>query len=362
MLAKRLFSAIFSPIMKTPSKVSKIEFAAGKLRNMLRDGTLKPGMRLASSADIAKSFHVSLMTADRAIRQLVSEGRLKRITGSGTFVLSETAKRKICLLDTFPNYMAPFIGEVLYRENTYPVIEKEFLKYNVEVQQAKSWEEAKNMDMDGLLCSEIPPLDFSLKVPAAIFRRYRLLDGPLIQCVPDLENVMRQLCEKLTRRKKLKRIHVFYTSDSNIRYFAEIFILWAKRYGLGDKLIQLEKGITPGQSPFQLGYEFGNSLPDVRSNVIFTTSDFRASGILKALDDRGFRTGDYDLISCNNWEAYGYRPFPKPRLTSIEFRRMECLQEVIRSLCTAVLTPREGQITITKFPALLKIRESALQW
>ena len=59
---------------------NKVEAAAARLRRMLVSGRLKPGMRLASSAELAKEFGVSLMTADRAVRQLVAEGSLKRVT------------------------------------------------------------------------------------------------------------------------------------------------------------------------------------------------------------------------------------------------------------------------------------------
>jgi|GEM_PF-7083485 len=100
------------------------------------------------------------------------------------------------------------------------------------------------------------------------------------------------------------------------------------------------------------------SLSEVRNCAIFTTSDFLGSGILKALDDRGFHPGEYDLISCSNWESHGYAPFSRPRLTSIEFRREECLREVVRLLCNSIITPGQGHIQIAKFPAFLKIRES----
>ena len=341
---------------------NKVEYTASRLRRMIDSGELKPGMRLAASAEIAREFQVSLMTADRAIRLLAAEGKVKRINGSGTFIRSSSENIKIVIQDSFfRNFQ--FNRDRLYWENTYPLLEQEFLKYPTEIQHVETWEEIKNLHPDGILCSDEPPLDFECRVPIAFFRHYKLRDAPLIQCVPDLENVMRKICGILNR-KKVKKIYIFTTSKYlDIKYFAELFLSWAEQFGLKNRIVYAEsdKEKKLVHLPFQNGYQFGMSLPQVKHCAIFTTSDFLGSGILKALDDRGFKPREYDLVSCNNWEAYGYRPFPYPRLTSIEFRRAECMREVIRLLYDSIIHPGEGQVRIAKFPAVLKIRESGLR-
>ncbi len=338
---------------------NKIEYVSSGLRRQIAAGKLKPGMRLASSAAIAQEFSVSLMTADRAIRQLAAEGLLKRITGCGTFIRSNRETLLICIKDPVVRNSL-FQRENLYRENTYPIIEREFLKYDAKIQYVKTWEKLENLNPDGILCSDIPPPDFERKVPIALFLNYRLFDEPLIQCVPDLQGVMLRICSRLAH-KKIRRIYVTANPASRIRYFANAFLSWLEKFGLKSKVEYSEASITAKLLPFHLGYQYGMGLPDVHQCVIFATSDFRASGILKALDERGFRPGEYDLISCNNWEAYGYHPFPRARLTSIDFRREECLREIVRLLCETIRQPQEGQIRIVKFPAVLKIRESGLQ-
>ena len=338
---------------------NKIEYVAAGLRRMIDSGELKPSMRLASSAEVAGIFHVSPMTADRAIRLLVAEGRLERITGRGTFIRAQKKTIRVGMLDSYPKN-SWFEREKLYWQNTYPLLEREFRKYSVSVRHAGTWEEIKNMNVDAILCSEEPPPDFDCRVPAALFRHYRLRDVPCIQCVPDLENVMREICSRL-RRKKIRRIFVLANSRFvDIKYFADMFMLWAERFGLRDKVTYTEERARKEliNLPFQNGWQFGMSLPEIRNCAIFTTSDFLGSGILKALDDRKFKPGEYDLISCSNWEAYGYAPFPRPRLTSIEFRREECLREAVRLLCESVVSPEGGMVKMAKFPAILKIRES----
>ena len=337
---------------------NKIEYVSSGLRRQIANGRLKPGMKLASSSSIAQEFGVSLMTADRAVRQLAAEGLLKRIAGCGTFIRSNRETMLICIKDRIIRNSL-FQRENLYHENTYPIIEREFLKYDAKIQYVKTWEELENLNPDGILCSDIPPLDFERKVPIALFRDYRLVDEPMIQCVPDLDHVMRRICQVLIS-KKIRRIYISANPAPNIQYFANVFMVWLERFGLKAKVESSEASMTAKLLPFQLGYQYGMALPEVRGCAIFATGDFRASGILKALDDRGFHPGEYDLISCNNWEAYGYRPFPKVRLTSIDFRREECLREVVRLLCNTIRSPREGQIPIVKYPAYLKIRESGL--
>ena len=49
-----------------------------------------PGDRLPSEDELAARFGVSRMTARRAIDQLVSQGKLKRIQGQGTYVIEQS--------------------------------------------------------------------------------------------------------------------------------------------------------------------------------------------------------------------------------------------------------------------------------
>ena len=347
---------------------NKVDFAVARLRRMILSGTLEPGTRLASSVELAKEFGVSPMTADRAVRRLAAEGCLKRITGCGTFVCSGSGKKRICVMDppvrdsfhSGDKYRIMDSESLIYYENTYPIIDSEFLKYDVEVKYAKSWEAVRDLKPDGILSSQVPPSDFEPDVPIALFRHYELLNEPLIQCVPDLGKVMCRICSMLIR-KKVRRIYVSANPDPRIRYFADSFLGWTDQLGLRSRVEYSESGVTRKVFAYRLGYQFGMALKQVRGCAIFTTSDFRAAGILNALDDRMFRPGEYDLISCSNWEAFGFRPFPHPRLTSIDFRREECLREVVRLLCDSVRAPGDGQIRIAKYPAFLKIRESGLR-
>ena len=56
----------------------------------IQSGALQPDDKIPSEHKLAKQFSVSRLTVQRAIRELVSEGLLRRTQGSGTFVNSFT--------------------------------------------------------------------------------------------------------------------------------------------------------------------------------------------------------------------------------------------------------------------------------
>jgi GntR family transcriptional regulator, histidine utilization repressor len=56
------------------------------IHDAIESGTLKPGDRVPSEAELVTRFRVSRMTANRALRELQSAGVLVRRAGSGSFV------------------------------------------------------------------------------------------------------------------------------------------------------------------------------------------------------------------------------------------------------------------------------------
>jgi GntR family histidine utilization transcriptional repressor len=52
----------------------------------IRSGAWEPGRRVPSENELVESFGISRMTANRALRELTSEGFLNRVPGVGTFV------------------------------------------------------------------------------------------------------------------------------------------------------------------------------------------------------------------------------------------------------------------------------------
>jgi len=61
------------------------------MENIL-NGTLEPGDRIPSENELVRSFEISRMTANRALRELTDEGYVTRIAGVGTFVADFKAR------------------------------------------------------------------------------------------------------------------------------------------------------------------------------------------------------------------------------------------------------------------------------
>lgn len=60
-----------------------------ELRRLILSGKLPPGKRLPSTREFAKSLRISRSTVTQSYDQLLSEGYLQTVTGSGTFVCSQ---------------------------------------------------------------------------------------------------------------------------------------------------------------------------------------------------------------------------------------------------------------------------------
>ena len=61
------------------------DFIAGRIQ----DGTWKAGDRLPSESELVQQFGMSRMTVNRALRELVGQGRIRRIAGVGSFVADD---------------------------------------------------------------------------------------------------------------------------------------------------------------------------------------------------------------------------------------------------------------------------------
>jgi GntR family histidine utilization transcriptional repressor len=69
-----------------PEKLPRHSEIKSYLLEQIRSGALQPRDKTESENELARRFSVSRLTVQRAIRELVAEGRLTRVQGSGTFV------------------------------------------------------------------------------------------------------------------------------------------------------------------------------------------------------------------------------------------------------------------------------------
>ena len=63
--------------------------------DQIRSGVWTPGTRVPSENELVESFGISRMTANRALRELYSEGFVDRVPGVGTFVKEPPARSSL---------------------------------------------------------------------------------------------------------------------------------------------------------------------------------------------------------------------------------------------------------------------------
>ena len=337
---------------------NKVEYVAASLRRRIESGEIQPSQRLGSSVELATEYGVAAMTADRAVRRLVSEGLLVRVQGRGTFVLPARRRFQVGLVAPRLRGGIQVEREYLYDRNTYPLVERECLERGIQLRPFPSVAAAAREKLDGILTTQQPPSVTMPPMPVALFRQYTHCDLPVFQAIPELFPVMSEIFRRLAGFP-VRSVHVLINPVPNIRLFGDAFLQHLRLNGLAQPVHTTFQRFEKGLPPQRIGHDFGMAIPDPRGAFIFTTSDFRAAGILEALDQRGVQPGQYQLVGCFNWEDRGFAPFRHPRLTSIDCRRDELLAQAVDLLFHAMANPACDLLQCVKIPARLVVRESA---
>ena len=359
----------------TRKRISKIDNIADDMRKRIINGELSPDTPLASSRELAARFNVSPMTADRAIRKLVSEGLLKRFKGSGTFIQKNSfSSKKQWRIGYCDNFSVPFqyfhqkLIDDFYIE---PGLKK--LKNNNCTVELISYKKLLSQDfcdnelhkLDALIISKALVDDNTLKSiltfkgPVLLYRQQHIVDLPFYQVVPDWHSSIENIF-KCINPERFKKFIVLTSHSPNIVHRANVFIKRAKLEGIKDSQIEMISiKILPGQSPQLYGSKFGQQLKSASETFIFTTSDLIAFGILDAFYERRLSNDQFELVSCDNLEARGICPFGEPVLTTIEHPKEEITCCAIDFLMD-VLNKKDSSIFIKKIPTKLIIRKSGL--
>jgi GntR family transcriptional regulator len=72
----------------------------------IHSGTFAPNTRIPSERDLSKKFGVNRQTVNKAIKELIQEGRLYVQIGKGTFISDEPIDQQLDMLTSFTEEMA----------------------------------------------------------------------------------------------------------------------------------------------------------------------------------------------------------------------------------------------------------------
>ena len=89
-LAASKAPAAKAPAVKAPaSALALYEQVKQHITRKIQNGSWPAGHRLPSEHELVAQFGISRMTANRALRELVQQGRVKRVAGVGSFVAED---------------------------------------------------------------------------------------------------------------------------------------------------------------------------------------------------------------------------------------------------------------------------------
>src|SRR6476661_3719917 len=98
------------PVQPQPGKPLYLA-AKDRIREAIDAGAFHPGEQMPSTKDLSDQLEISLVTAHRALQELVNAGVLQRSQGKGTFVHQRYLERKRSMSEAR-------VGLVFHRESS----------------------------------------------------------------------------------------------------------------------------------------------------------------------------------------------------------------------------------------------------
>lgn len=358
---------------------SKRKNLADNIREVLTEKILSrellPGKPLASNTELAQEFGVSLLTADRAVRQLVKAGLVYREQGRGTYVspnLPESPKKgyRIGIADKLAYPVIPLWEAAL---DIRPRTSMQYLKNCSCEVRILDYEEVRDLQLlkreaaslDGLIVSSayFDPVTeanlLTLPIPVVINLHEWVMAPSFNQVITDLYPGMKLAAEEIVRRH-FPEIVVIYEDHRNGHIRKDSFIRAVEAAGYDKErihAIQVEEwALQSGVPSYRLAMKL---CKDIRGKLLFSTSDVVSFAMLEAFHEAGLNPGeDFQLLSYDNLEGYGYLPFGKPVLTSIDSPKIRIAERSAELLLDKIQHPSDETVII-RLPTTLVVRETA---
>jgi GntR family transcriptional regulator len=306
----------------------KVTDIAELLRQNIEDNNLAVDTPIMSIRKIAESYGCSPLTADRAVNLLVAEGILYRVKRKGTFVKRNTEKAKIKL-----GYLAQADNfRVMSQKENFEKVFTYCNENNIEIKLYPfcSLDKRKSFlqdikSLDGLLISaafvneETWETIREVKIPKVLYGydyyQYRAID----QVFLELSGTFEELFNKLNFNK-YKKFYLLYEDHLNGEFRMNCFKKLLHRAGVDNKARIVS--VDWSDSCSIINHRKAKELaPDINNALIVSTSDIVSNVFIDSWAESGLQPmEDYDLISCDNLEDCGFRPYTEPKLTSIDCR------------------------------------------
>ena len=338
----------------------------------------EPNARLASRSEMCSEFLISRTTIDRAIADLVSEGYLYSVAGSGTYVAdmnaAKTAVRRdvmnIGVLvpnimhDTYPGILRG-IQDVMQKQSVNVVICNTDNDY---VKQQSSIRRLSNSHVDGLLV--VPAIINGEIMQEQFFAEFQTLGIPLVFCNRGIAGIDAPVvCSNnyyggyLATRHLLERgydkiayLSVLHYQTSMARYYGYMAALWERGLAFDENLVRS----IPEHSRVEMGYRLMKELlaSGMPVNGVFCFNDQLACGAINAIHESGLRVSDD--IGVIGYDNTALCNVPSEPLTSVSFKKYEIGRKAAELLLQMIRNPELTVPRETVFCPEISVRETCL--
>ena len=344
------------PVLYKEVKQSILEYAAQR----------RPHSRLPSRSELSKMFFVAKTTVDRAVKELVEEGYLYSLSGSGTYVADcgtnafSLKKKEINAAVLLPNIM----------HDTYPGIlrgvEDVMQSYGVNVVICNTDNDLERQEsyLRRLIRSEvsgmimIPTITVKDSEGLALSNMLTELDMPVVFCNRGIPGVTRPLIASnnfyggYIATKHLLEMgyeRIAFLSSYPYQLTHERFqgyqaALWENQREVDNALVRIEEKDNCAET----GYEGARRLlENARPDAIFCFNDRLAYGVMNYFYEKNIAVGEeIGVVGYDNTPSC---EMFKPGLTSVSYEEYENGRRAAEMLMEMILKPGNSfqRLTVT---------------
>lgn len=327
------------------SKTNKSTKLAAKLKEQIKNHGIAPGAKLMSTRELAETYGVAYLTADKALNILEKERLIIRNARSGSYARKATSDTRKLQIGFSGNDYIP--NENI--KNTSLIFQNHILTYlrdnNCEVTvlpQVDLCDFERIRHFDGMILGSFainrpdmfPSLFETLNIPLVFCQLDYEYSYPINQVLPYMNSGMRELCQKINEHD-YSDIILLYEDHENCRARRDCFITEAQAAGINvDNIEMIKTDYVMLSSNYTIYLELSKRC---HNKFIFACTGLIALNLMTIFMQQGITPGiDVSLACCGYFDAKDVHQRGVPTLTNICFpynKISEAASKLLLSLC-----------------------------
>lgn len=344
---------------------------AETLRQEIISSGYESGSAIASARELAGQYKVSVPTLHNALNQLVKEGLLYRVRGSGTYV-SDCAKQRnrIGLADEAMLELSPDLCRILNSHIDMAASNLEKSHYTVEFvaySDIVNPERAARLPekFDGLLVTYNYMDPHSIKnlqqtgLPVVVYRHEFEGELPFSQVIYDLSTGVKCAIRETGTEQSDGSVVIYEDNPSGL---AQMKVFKEELEASGVQEANIEFICFPRGSRTVSSYRLVRvQHKHFQNRILWVHSDEVACYLINAFASEGMIPGrDYRIIGTGNYPLPALTPDYHDGIASIDMPRSTMAEESARLLIYLMQNPSKSRMTV-RVPTRFIMRGSALR-